>query len=43
MEDEDVNFIIGKCLDRLLPEENESFKHAITLVPQLKTAHPIVK
>ena len=43
IEDEDVDFIIGKCLDPLSPEDNESFKHVIHLVLQWKMAHPIVK
>ena len=39
MEDEDVDFIICKCLDWLSPEDNGSFKYVIHLVPQWKITH----
>ncbi|KAL7554626.1 hypothetical protein ACHAWF_018133 [Thalassiosira exigua] len=40
--DADVDWLASKCLDSLTPEERESFKGAISLVPTWRQAHEII-
>ena len=42
LEEEDVDFLLGRCLDQMTPDDKATFKGALHLVPIWDQAHKIV-